>query len=805
MPRRITAAVVCAALLTALLPAIHVAARGPVKVRGEEVSTSVEGQRLIPLPFDASHVALRWTGSDADHLSIAFGLRPNDLGEEVPVAIDHDATGEPGEVFSGVIWTGGARFARVTSGRKIASLKVLAMDARDDNALAAWLGADDAGGGSVANAAMTMPSIISRAGWNANEEYRFDSGGYERFPPHFDPLQKVIVHHTAGRNDDPDPEATIRAIYYVQAVNRGYGDMDYNYMIDWQGRIYEGRHSRDYASGEPITGEDLAGNVVRAAHASGYNDATVGIALLGNFVDVMPPTAQRSALEKLIAWKLERHGINPLGASTYVNPRLGTTKYLNNISGHRDVNATACPGGTFYAWFPTLRQNVANRIAATTGSSVDHTAPEVLSLLPTTPTTTGATTIPFGLVLKEPVTGLTAGDFDVGGTSPGWTVASITGKASTYTVTVVAPDGGGLPDEGTVRLTLETESVQDLGGNLGPISPAVGNVTYAHDDDAPTVILWQMPHRSASDAEFFDWTATFSEPVLGFEIEDVVLGGPDADEWQTGTLYGSGRSFAWTTSQPSLSNGTFTVSIPAGAATDLAGNPLVASKVVTLTADRSNPSTTTPTVSLRSGTTLNDGKLRVRVSWTGTDSGPAGISTYDVRRSYDGAAFETIGTGVTDSHLDWSISPGHTYRFEVRARDKAGNIGAWTASATLKPALTQQSSSAVTWSGTSTTTSSTNYSGGTQRHLAAAGSSASYTTSARSLSFITTRSPIRGSARIYIDGALAATVDLNSPTATYQFVAFSKSWSSVGTHTIKVVSVGTPVARVDVDAFGVIR
>jgi hypothetical protein len=59
--------------------------------------------------------------------------------------------------------------------------------------------------------------------------------------------------------------------------------------------------------------------------------------------------------------------------------------------------------------------------------------------------------------------------------------------------------------------------------------------------------------------------------------------------------------------------------------------------------------------------------------------------------------------------------------------------------------------------------------------------------------------------RIYIDGVLQATVNLQAATTTYRFVAFSMTWSSVGTHKIRVVSVGTPVARVDVDAFSVIR
>jgi hypothetical protein len=36
-------------------------------------------------------------------------------------------------------------------------------------------------------------------------------------------------------------------------------------------------------------------------------------------------------------------------------------------------------------------------------------------------------------------------------------------------------------------------------------------------------------------------------------------------------------------------------------------------------------------------------------------------------------------------------------------------------------------------------------------------------------------------------------------------VAFAKTWSTAGTHRITVVSVGTPVPRVDIDAFGVIR
>ncbi|MEJ7695717.1 MAG: hypothetical protein WKF78_03620 [Candidatus Limnocylindrales bacterium] len=70
-------------------------------------------------------------------------------------------------------------------------------------------------------------------------------------------------------------------------------------------------------------------------------------------------------MERILAWKADRHGIDPLGATLYTNPVNGTQKTFANIAGHRDLAATECPGGTFYSTFPALRQAVATRIAAT--------------------------------------------------------------------------------------------------------------------------------------------------------------------------------------------------------------------------------------------------------------------------------------------------------------------------------------------------------------------------------------------------------------------------------------------------------
>jgi hypothetical protein len=422
------------------------------------------------------------------------------------------------------------------------------------------------------------------------------------------------------------------------------------------------------------------------------------------------------------------------------------------------------------------------------------------------PNPTGAHTLRFGLIFKEPVTGLAVGDFTVGGSSTGWSVQGVTGKASTYTVTVVADEGGGGPHDGSVTLTLAAGAVTDKAGHTGPTVQVAATVDFAAETDPPVAVLYAVNTHGEPVGTSYGVSVEFNEPVDGFTAADIQVGGTSdaATPWTTEILYGSGANFNFTVSNPSPADGTLTIQIANGSLKDLAGNDGAGSNVVSRVIDHHAPLTSAPTTTLRSGTTLNGGALRVQLTWSAVDVGPAGIASFDVQRSYDGQAFQTIGTSVSPA-FTWSMSPGHTYRFQVRGRDKLGNIGAWKAGPTLKPALTQQTSSAVHYSGATTPTTYASYSGGSERYLGAVGASATYTTTARSLSFVTTKGPSRGTAKIYVDGVLAATVVLNAPTTTYRFVAFRQSWSMVGTHTIKVVSEGTPVPRVDIDAFGVVR
>jgi hypothetical protein len=813
-PRPIVAVLVASLALAAIglvaqpaLPRLVIGG-GPVPVRAGNVTAQLRDTVDVALPFAASDVSLHWHGSPSAVVSLQLATTAGQFGEVIPIEADDASQGSrwPDEnpvagsdqTYSPVIWAAGARYARITSDRALGTVTVVAYQS-DGPARPAVATQPQ-----VVNAAVDAPPIITRAAWGANESYRFDYAGNELWPPSYYPLQTLIVHHTAGRNNDPNPAATIRAIYYDDAVIRGWGDMGYNFLIDAYGNIYEGRHARNYAAGEAHDGEDAAGNVARGAHAKNFNSGTLGIVLLGLFDTVLPTAAAQASLEKLLAWESDRHGINPLTSSLYVNPDNGTQQVLNHISGHRNVANTDCPGALFYPTFPTLRSHVASRIAATVGSSVDHTPPTVVSFKTLATTPTGGSSIPFGLIFSEPVTGLAGSSFTVGGSSNGWSVSSVNGAGSAYTVIVHANS----PPAGTIDLGLKAGSVTDGGTNVGPASPASASATFADDTTKPTVTLTYTPRWAATAAKHIDIAVTFSEPVQPLTAADIAIGGPGnaGTPWTVDPVVGSGAHYGFTIENATPTNAVLTIAIPAGVTKDPAGNLNEASDVHSVLIDTIAPTTYAPTVRLRSGVSLST-TVGVTVAWSATDwSMGSGIATYDVARSYDGGAFAVVSSGLTGPALATWLASGHSYRYEARAHDRAGNVGGWAAGITVRGTLLQQWSSPIVYHGTYTTAYSSSYSGGSLRYMKTGGAYASLTTSARGLAFVTTRGPGRGSARIYVDGILVATVDLWNATYQYRYVAYAASWSALGTHTLRVVVVGTVGhPRVDIDAFEILR
>jgi hypothetical protein len=201
----------------------------------------------------------------------------------------------------------------------------------------------------------------NRAGWGADESYRVRPDGTESWPPEYFPVQTLTVHHTAGMNDDPDPAATVRAIYYDQAVLQGWGDIGYHALIDERGTVYEGRWPGSDAVPMlgPRPGPDGRLPMVNAGHVLGFNAGNIGIALLGDFTGRLPTRAARRALTAVLVLLSALERLDPLGTTNYVDPIGGSTATVATIAGHRDWMSTECPGRTFYPQLPSVRGDAA--------------------------------------------------------------------------------------------------------------------------------------------------------------------------------------------------------------------------------------------------------------------------------------------------------------------------------------------------------------------------------------------------------------------------------------------------------------
>ncbi|MBN1483289.1 MAG: N-acetylmuramoyl-L-alanine amidase [Chloroflexia bacterium] len=218
------------------------------------------------------------------------------------------------------------------SGQALPSLESLdctLIDARAGPSTADIMGSKGRPGGL---SSLDQPPLVSREEWGCPE-------GEEspRWPPEYEPVTHVIVHHTATPNDDVDWAARVRAIWYYHAETRGWGDIGYNYIIDPLGNVYEGR-----AGGEDVIG----------GHAHSYNPGTMGLGCLGTYSTAPVPAVLQETLEALIAWKASQRGIDPLGES------FNNHKVYDHIAGHRDVGQTSCPGDVLYGLLPAIRLNV---------------------------------------------------------------------------------------------------------------------------------------------------------------------------------------------------------------------------------------------------------------------------------------------------------------------------------------------------------------------------------------------------------------------------------------------------------------
>lgn len=188
--------------------------------------------------------------------------------------------------------------------------------------------------------------IIPRAEWGCGPECA------PRAAPVFANVTHLVVHHSAGANQASNWAAVVRSIWVLHVQGNGWNDIGYNYLIDPNGAVYEGR-----AGGDGVIG----------AHFSGVNTGTMGVCLMGTYGATPPTQPALDSLRRLLVWQSAKWKLDPSGQSLHRSSNL----ILNTISGHRDAGlspnasgATECPGNALYTYLPDLRRRAANEYPA---------------------------------------------------------------------------------------------------------------------------------------------------------------------------------------------------------------------------------------------------------------------------------------------------------------------------------------------------------------------------------------------------------------------------------------------------------
>lgn len=281
---------------------------------------------------------------------------------------------------------------------------------------------------------------------------------------------------------------------------------------------------------------------------------------------------------------------------TYVLPHAaGTIQLLDfNGDGHLDLITASEAGGNVRVLlgagdgtFPTRRSYVGGtpRLLAlgdlngdgrtdliTVGSTSGKDS--IWTLLARAPETFQTRNLPihFTAVFNEPVAGFAADDVLLGGTAPGSREVTVTRlNATSYDVAV-----SGLTGDGTVTMRIAAGAATDIAGNPSRASTST-DAGASYDVTPPTVTVSQaVGQADPTRAAPLLFTVAFSEPVAGFLAGDIVLGGTAPGAMVSEVTPLDAQSYLVVVGGLT-GPGTVTVTIPAGAVRDAAGNPSGAS------------------------------------------------------------------------------------------------------------------------------------------------------------------------------------------------------------------------------------
>ena len=196
-------------------------------------------------------------------------------------------------------------------------------------AVVAIYGPGELGAGLVALEVATVASLPALV---ASSEVAGGAGMRLRIPHR---ITHVTLHHTGDSQPlrpTDDPVARLRGLQSWGASDRNWWDVPYHYLLDLDGRIFEGRDW--HYMGETNTTYDPGGHFL--------------ISVIGNYGRQEATPAQLEAIADLMAWALKEFDLP-----------------LDRIGGHYNYADTDCPGKNLRKYLEdgTLKRMVAARLS----------------------------------------------------------------------------------------------------------------------------------------------------------------------------------------------------------------------------------------------------------------------------------------------------------------------------------------------------------------------------------------------------------------------------------------------------------
>lgn len=179
-----------------------------------------------------------------------------------------------------------------------------------------------------------IPEYVDRASWGATLGLTNTASRTQTNVTH------MFVHHSAGQTNSSDFAAVVRSYYILHTQTNGWSDIGYNWLVDGNGVVYQGR-AHNFNGFMDVIG----------AHVGGSNTNSMGVCVIGHYTTVMPTQNAINSLMRVLAWKANDKGIDVRVRN--IHPF--TSRNYFTISGHRDGSATECPGQRLYNYLPTLR------------------------------------------------------------------------------------------------------------------------------------------------------------------------------------------------------------------------------------------------------------------------------------------------------------------------------------------------------------------------------------------------------------------------------------------------------------------